>query len=132
MKDTRLKSKGLSGEIDVSQRSQKIRDRSRADKYLIQLPEPAEESAGGILEPRSDADTAEQALVNIRRQELYAAVLKLSEEYQKIIYLKLAGYSNAEIGTIIGKSEGAVKPLYHRAMLALREDLSISDQFRIL
>jgi RNA polymerase sigma-70 factor (ECF subfamily) len=31
--------------------------------------------------------------------------------------------SNAEIGEIMGRTEGAVKSLYHRTLLALRSDL---------
>jgi RNA polymerase sigma-70 factor (ECF subfamily) len=31
--------------------------------------------------------------------------------------------SNAEIGAIMGRSEGAVKSLYHRTLLALRDQL---------
>jgi RNA polymerase sigma-70 factor (ECF subfamily) len=31
--------------------------------------------------------------------------------------------SNAEIGQIMGRSEGAVKSLYHRTLLALRDQL---------
>ena len=34
--------------------------------------------------------------------------------------------SNAEIGAIMGRSEGAVKSLYHRTLLALRDQ--IGDQ----
>jgi RNA polymerase sigma-70 factor (ECF subfamily) len=33
-------------------------------------------------------------------------------------------YSNAEIGEIMGKSEGAIKSLYHRALIALREEMT--------
>jgi len=35
--------------------------------------------------------------------------------------------ANAEIGQIMGRSEGAVKSLYHRTLLALRDQLG--DQF---
>jgi hypothetical protein len=31
--------------------------------------------------------------------------------------------SNADIGEIMGRSEGAVKSLYHRTLLSLRDDL---------
>ena len=32
--------------------------------------------------------------------------------------------SNAEIGQIMGRSEGAVKSLYHRTLLSLRDDFN--------
>jgi RNA polymerase sigma-70 factor (ECF subfamily) len=34
------------------------------------------------------------------------------------------GLSNAEIGAVLGRSEGAIKSLYHRTLLALRRELS--------
>jgi len=102
----------------------KIRDRARADKHTTQLPEPAEEPSGDVLEPASDLDTADQALANIQRQELHAAIAKLSEKYQELLYLKLAGYSNEEIGSFLDKTEGAIKSLYHRATLALKRTMN--------
>jgi RNA polymerase sigma-70 factor (ECF subfamily) len=35
--------------------------------------------------------------------------------------------SNTEIGQTMGRSEGAVKSLYHRTLLALRDELEGSD-----
>ena len=32
--------------------------------------------------------------------------------------------SNAEIGQIMGRSEGAVKSLYHRTLLVMRDELN--------
>jgi hypothetical protein len=31
--------------------------------------------------------------------------------------------SNADIGDIMGRSEGAIKSLYHRTLISLRDDL---------
>jgi RNA polymerase sigma-70 factor (ECF subfamily) len=31
--------------------------------------------------------------------------------------------SNAEIGDIMGRSEGAIKSLYHRTLIALRDEI---------
>jgi RNA polymerase sigma-70 factor (ECF subfamily) len=70
----------------------------------------AEEDPG---ESAEDADEQERLLQLIR---------KLPEEKQQVIILKFAeGYSNAEIGQILGRSEGAIKSLYHRTLLTLRE-----------
>jgi RNA polymerase sigma-70 factor, ECF subfamily len=56
------------------------------------------------------------------------AVLKLIRhlpaERQHLLILKFVEQmSNAEIGQIMGRSEGAVKSLYHRTLLTLRDDL---------
>lgn len=44
---------------------------------------------------------------------------------QELLVLKFTeGLSNAEIGSIMGRSEGAIKSLYHRTLLQLRKGLS--------
>jgi RNA polymerase sigma-70 factor (ECF subfamily) len=56
------------------------------------------------------------------RERMLQLIRKLPEEKQQVIILKFAeGYSNAEIGRILGRSEGAIKSLYHRTLLTLRE-----------
>jgi RNA polymerase sigma-70 factor (ECF subfamily) len=48
----------------------------------------------------------------------------LPSERQNLLILKFVeDLSNAEIGAIMGRSEGAVKSLYHRTLLALRDQL---------
>ena len=51
-------------------------------------------------------------------------IRRLPAERQNLIVLKFVEHlSNAEIGEIMGRSEGAVKSLYHRTLLALRDEL---------
>jgi RNA polymerase sigma-70 factor (ECF subfamily) len=58
------------------------------------------------------------------REALMAAIRKLPEERQQLLLLKfIDGLSNAEIGAIMERTEGAIKSLYHRTLLALRDDL---------
>ncbi len=55
---------------------------------------------------------------------LRAAVRRLPEERQQLLVLKFVDrLSNFEIGTIMDRTEGAVKSLYHRTLLALRDEL---------
>lgn len=56
---------------------------------------------------------------------LIKAIKRLPADRQELLLFKfLERLSNAEIGAIMGRSEGAVKSLYHRTLLALREDLN--------
>ena len=58
------------------------------------------------------------------RDHLMEAVRRLPEDRQQLLLLKfIEQMSNAEIGEIMGRTEGAVKSLYHRTLLALREDM---------
>lgn len=56
---------------------------------------------------------------------LLQAVRRLAPDRQQLIILKhVEGMTNAEIGEVMGRTEGAIKSLYHRALVALREDLA--------
>lgn len=58
------------------------------------------------------------------QKQLMEAVRRLPDDRQQLLLLKfIEQLSNAEIGEIMGRTEGAVKSLYHRTLLALREDL---------
>jgi RNA polymerase sigma-70 factor, ECF subfamily len=53
------------------------------------------------------------------------AVRELDPDRQLLLILKFnQGRSNAEIAAVMGRSEGAVKSLYHRTLLMLRERLA--------
>lgn len=49
-------------------------------------------------------------------------IRELPANRQQLIILKFVdGMSNAEIGKIMGRTEGAIKSLYHRTLLSLRD-----------
>lgn len=61
--------------------------------------------------------------------QLRKAVAALPLEKQRLIALKFVeGLPNAEIGRMMGRSEGAVKALLHRTLGALRGALSAADE----
>lgn len=52
---------------------------------------------------------------------LLAAIQRLPTDRQELLILKFVDrLPNAEIGAIMGRSEGAIKSLYHRTLIALR------------
>ncbi len=56
------------------------------------------------------------------RERLFVVLRGLSPERQQLLILKFVEHlSNAEIGQIMGRSEGAIKSLYHRTLLDLRD-----------
>ncbi|MCS7088303.1 MAG: sigma-70 family RNA polymerase sigma factor [Thermoflexales bacterium] len=69
-----------------------------------------------------DAEAVDQAFDAARaRAHLLRAIRHLPEERQHLLVLKFVqGLSNAEIGAIMNRSEGAVKSLYHRTLIQLR------------
>lgn len=91
------------------------RDRSRKQEIpLDDLP---------ILPTKGDHP--ERNLVRSQEQDsLLKHIRRLPSERQHLLILKFVeDMSNAEIGKIMGRSEGAVKSLYHRTLLALRDQL---------
>lgn len=72
----------------------------------------------------SEAGPEAAALLSEDRAALLQAVRRLPAERQELLTLKFVEHlSNAEIGGVMGRSEGAVKSLYHRTLMTLREEL---------
>ncbi|MCC6617016.1 MAG: sigma-70 family RNA polymerase sigma factor [Anaerolineae bacterium] len=87
---------------------------------------PLDEYVAGSL--RSDAPDR-HAEDKQEREALLAAIRRLPEDRQQLIVLKFVdGLSNAEIGEIMERTEGAIKSLYHRTLLSLRDDLQGIDE----
>jgi len=64
------------------------------------------------------------ALEKSEREILLRAVRQLAPDRQQLIILKhVDQMTNAEIGEVMGRTEGAIKSLYHRTLVALRKEL---------
>jgi len=72
--------------------------------------------------PDSKAELSEQ------KKLLMDAIHRLPADRQQLILLKfIEQKSNAEIGDIMERTEGAVKSLYHRTLLSLRDELELQQ-----
>jgi len=59
------------------------------------------------------------------RIELQQAIRRLSTDQQHVVALRyFAGLSNSETAMVLGRTEGAVKALHHRALLRLHQLLT--------
>jgi RNA polymerase sigma-70 factor (ECF subfamily) len=59
------------------------------------------------------------------RDRLLDVIRRLPPERQQVLILKFVEQmSNAEIGEVMGRTEGAIKSLYHRTLVALRKELT--------
>lgn len=71
----------------------------------------------------------EQVAADWEAEELRRAIRGLSPDQQQVVLLKLLmNFSNRQIGEVLGKKEGAIKALQHRALLALKESLQGSTE----
>ena len=78
------------------------------------------------MELPAHADHPEREVEKTQEMELLlSGIRQLSPDRQQLLILKFVeDYSNAEIGEVMGKSEGAIKSLYHRALISLREEMT--------
>jgi RNA polymerase sigma-70 factor (ECF subfamily) len=84
-----------------------------------------------VPEPEPDESTSAEAsaLHSIGRKSMLALIDDLSAEQQQVLTLKFVfGFSNGEAATILGKTEGAVKSLQHRALVTLQKKLASEDE----
>jgi len=69
-----------------------------------------------------------EAIVQEEQTMLLEAVRTLPDDRQQLLILKFVErLSNAEIGEIMGRTEGAIKSLYHRTLIALREEVRLIE-----
>lgn len=66
---------------------------------------------------------------NEEKRELLKVIRRLPADRQQLLILKFVeGMSNEAIGQIMKRSEGAIKSLYHRTLLALRKEMVPQSQ----
>src|SRR3954467_4598349 len=81
-----------------------------------EVPEP---------EGTEESSAEEEALQSIGRRSMLELIENLSHEQQQVLMLKFVfNFSNGEAGTILEKSEGAVKSLQHRALASLQKQIT--------
>lgn len=91
------------------------RDRSR--QKIVSLDDYIGNSTGHAA-PEALAEDLEES------EKLLETIGQLPEERQQLLILKFVErLSNAEIGEIMNRTEGAIKSLYHRTLLSLRDRL---------
>ena len=83
-----------------------------------EVPEPD----GAIENSAEDA-----AFESIGRRSMLDLIENLSHEQKQVLTLKFVfNFSNGEAAKILGKTEGAVKSLQHRALVSLQKQMSSS------
>lgn len=93
------------------------RDRSR--RQVVSLDRLA------IMSSQVEEGPYEQAAKGERRDALLRVIRRLPADRQQLLILKFVERrSNAQIGQIMGRSEGAIKSLYHRTLVTLRQEIA--------
>src|SRR4051794_39035499 len=76
-------------------------------------------------EGMTESSAEDAALHSIGRKSMLELIENLSLEQQQVLMLKfLFNFSNGETGTVLDKSEGAIKSLQHRALASLQKQVT--------
>lgn len=100
------------------------RDRSRMQEISIE----------NLVVEDTSKSSAPEHLMETRQENdfLLALINDLSPQKKELIILKyVQKLSNEEIGQIFGKTEGAIKSLYHRTLVELKERAKQNNDARI-
>jgi RNA polymerase sigma-70 factor, ECF subfamily len=85
--------------------------------------QPEEEIPESVHGEESSAE--EQALVSLGQTSMLELIDQLSPEQRQVLTLKFVfRFSNGEAAAILGKTEGAVKSLQHRALASLQKHVA--------
>ena len=82
-------------------------------------------------EPEPDDHTSAEhgAFESIGRRSMFDLIEDLSPEQQQVLTLKFVfNFANADVATILEKTEGAIKSLQHRALASLQKQIAQDKQ----
>jgi RNA polymerase sigma-70 factor (ECF subfamily) len=82
-----------------------------------------------VSEPRSAQNVEAEATLAVERSVLLAALARLKPEHRDVITMRfIEGYGAIEVAKLIGKTEGAVRTLQHRALERLRKEFETAQR----
>ena len=97
-------------------------DRARTMKQPLSVDEL-------VTEPSSKQNVEADATLAVERSILLAALTKLKTEHRDVIVMRfIEGYSALEVAAALGKTEGAVRTLQHRALERLRKEFDDAER----
>lgn len=84
----------------------------------------------GVFHYQGGEHPESELLIAEEQERLVQVIHCLPSDRQQLLILKFVEHmSNIEIGQIMGRTEGAVKSLYHRTLNSLRDDLDRLPEF---
>lgn len=90
------------------------------------ITSPLEDNA---REDRSENDPEQSAVVKFDQERIRAAITQLRPEHQQVVTLRfLENLPHRDIADVLGKSEGAVRVIQHRALGELRRILEREER----
>jgi RNA polymerase sigma factor (sigma-70 family) len=102
-----------------------LKRRNRRQMMSLEEMDTAVEKDGDYLELAAASDPVREAGLHELQQRLNAALMRLSEAHRAVVVMfDIQGLPHAEIGKIMGVSEGTVRSRLHYAHRLLKEQLA--------
>ena len=97
-------------------------DRSRTLKQPLSVD-------GLLVQPASKQNVELEASFAVEKSILLTALTKLKSEHRDVVVMRfIEGYSALEVAGVLGKTEGAIRTLQHRALERLRREFDVAER----
>ena len=84
---------------------------------------------GLVVEPASKQNVELEAGLAVEKSILLEALTRLKAEHRDVVVMRfIEGYAAIEVARMLGKTEGAVRTLQHRALERLRREFETAQQ----
>ena len=84
---------------------------------------------GLLVEPASKQNVEAEASLAVEKTILLAALARLKPEHRDVITMRfIEGYAALEVAQFLGKTEGAIRTLQHRALERLRKEFETAQR----
>ena len=84
---------------------------------------------GLLVEPASKQNVEAEASLAVEKTILLAALARLKPEHRDVITMRfIEGYAALEVAQFLGKTEGAIRTLQHRALERLRKEFDTAQR----
>ncbi len=82
-----------------------------------------------VSEPPSGQNVEAEASLGVERSILLAALTRLKAEHREVIVLRfIEGYGAVEVARMLGRTEGAIRTMQHRALERLRREFDDAER----
>ncbi|MDQ2951100.1 MAG: RNA polymerase sigma factor [Chloroflexota bacterium] len=84
---------------------------------------------GLLVEPASKQNVEAEAGLAVEKTILLAALARMKPEHRDVITMRfIEGYAALEVAQLLGKTEGAIRTLQHRALERLRKEFDTAQR----
>ena len=84
---------------------------------------------GLLVEPASKQNVEAEASLAVEKTILLAALARMKPEHRDVITMRfIEGYAALEVAQFLGKTEGAIRTLQHRALERLRKEFDTAQR----